>query len=668
MTLLHQLYATVSAFLLALLIGSVVVSDTTNRIERAEQLQRNVQRVATALQGRTLVWEADGAEVADAFIGNGLYRRITITAPDGSVLVRRERPVVSVDVPAWFVRLHNSAPLQHPLVIDDRPVGTVEAVIDSGRVAANAWRRSLMLLGWLAALLVLAIGLIHYLVGRSLRPLRLVVAQANALSQRDYPIVAALPATPELRDVTVALNRVSTTLRKMVDTQMQAMNRLRDDAYRDHVTGLPNRRFLDLHLQQLIDATDEVHGGALLLLTLRLPPAQDTRLARVAHAALLVQTAAMIKAALLADAGPDYFVARYADGGFAISVSPATERETMALSVRLLAGLQQLRVSEPADDDVWQEAASNDDASGANEVSQISHIGHIGIALYRHQSAAQWLAEAESALRIAQARGPNSQQLHLSTIDAMAEKSVGRLADFLRSVIEQKNIILHLQPVLACGNALTLLQYEVLLRAVGDDGQLIAAAYFVPMAKRLGLMQQIDRLVVTEVVTRLQQKRYGDIRVAVNLSPTSMQDVGFINWLLATLRDNPIAAHRIAFEVSEIGVLEQLDTLTPLVDKVRQLGAQFGIDRVGRGFSSFDYLSSLPLDYLKIDGSFVRGIQLLGDNRDNQLLLDSICKVAHGLDVIVIAEAVETDEEWQCLRGLQLDGVQGYGVGMPAEI
>lgn len=665
MTLLHQLYATVSAVLLALLIGSVVVSDTTSRIERAEQLQRNVQRVATALQGRTLVWEADGAEVADAFIGNGLYRRITITAPDGVVLVRRERPVVPVDVPAWFIRLHNSAPLQHPLAINDRPVGTVEAVIDTERVAANAWRRSLMLLGWFVALLVLAIGLIHYLVGRSLRPLRQVVAQASALSQRDYPIVAALPVTPELRDVTVALNRLSTTLRKMVDTQMQGMNRLRDDAYRDHVTGLPNRRFLDLHLQQLVDATDEVHGGALLLLTLRLPPAQDTRLARIAHAALLVQTAAMIKTALQADAGPDYFVARHADGGFAISVSPATERETMALSVRLLAGLQQLRLNEPVDDDVWNEAASNNNASATSEVSQ---IGHIGIALYRHQGAAQWLAEAESALRIAQARGPNSQQLHLSTIDAMPEKSVGRLADFLRSVIEQKNIILHLQPVLACGNALTLLQYEVLLRAVGDDGQLIAAAHFVPMAKRLGLMQQIDRLVVSEVVTRLQQKRYGDIRVAVNLSPTSMQDVGFINWLLATLRDNPIAAHRIAFEMSEIGVLEQLDTLTPLVKKVRQLGTQFGIDRVGRGFSSFDYLSSLPLDYLKIDGSFVRAIQLLGDNRDNQLLLDSICKVAHGLDVIVIAEAVETDEEWQCLRGLQLDGVQGYGVGMPAEI
>lgn len=660
MTLLHQLYVTVTALLLSLFVGSVVIGDANSRTERQEQLQRNLQRVAQAMHGRTLVWEADGPEVGDAFIDNGPYRRITITATDGSLLVKRERPITAVETPAWFVRLHDSTPLVRPLVIDDRPVGTVEAVIDTPRIAAIAWRRTMILLGWFAAALVLSIGLITYLVGRSLQPLRLVVAQANALSQRDYPIQDALPATPELRDVTIALNRLSTTLRKMVDAQMQAINRLRDDAYRDRVTGLPNRRFLDLHLQQLVDAADEVHGGALLLLMLRLPPADDTRLARVTHDALLLQTAAMIKSVVQTDAGPDYFIARYADAGFAISVSPASEREALALAVRLVAGLQQ---GWSAGDD-----GGNRNGDSVPGLAEAGQVGHVGVALHRHQSANQWLAEADAALRVAQARGPNTQHLHLSTVEASAEQSVSRLADFLRTVIEQKNIILHLQPVLACGNQLTLLQYEVLIRAVGDDGRLMAAAHFVPMAKRLGLMQQIDRLVVIEVISRLQQKRYGDIRVAVNLSPTSIQDAGFVSWLLAALRDNVIAANRIAFEISEIGVLEQLEALGPLVEQIRQHGAQFGIDRVGRGFSSFDYLSSLPLDYLKIDGSFVRGIHLQRDNRDNQLLLDSICKVAHGLEAIVIAEAVETDEEWQFLRGLQIDGVQGYGVGMPAEI
>lgn len=135
--------------------------------------------------------------------------------------------------------------------------------------------------------------------------------------------------------------------------------------------------------------------------------------------------------------------------------------------------------------------------------------------------------------------------------------------------------------------------------------------------------------------------------------------------MYAALHDAPDAASHIAFEVSEIGILNQLDSLSTVVDHLRRLGAQFGIDRVGRGFAPFDYLATLTLDYLKIDGSLVRGIDL---HRDNQLLLDSICKVAHGLNMIVIAESVETDEEWHCLGKLFIDGVQGYGVGMPAEI
>ena len=668
MNVLRQLYIVVSSLLIALFFGSVVSSEIATRSERQDQLQRSVQRVARAMHGRTLVWQNDGPDLADAFIDSGPYRQVSITGTDGSLLVRRERPVTPAEVPEWFIQVEQSAPLVLPLQIDDRPIGTVEAVVDTPYIAAIVWHRNLVLLGWFVAIWLLLLVLITLLVSRYLRPLRLVVAQANALSQRDYPIQQVLPTTPELRDVTLALNRLSTTLRKMVDAQMQAMNRLRDDAYRDRVTGLPNRRFLDLHLQQLIDGAEQSVGGAVLLLSMQLPPLKELRQANFHFDALLIEAAAMIKATTQADAGPDYFIARYGETDFAVSISPASEREVLTLAVRLLAGLQKMRRQagqERHQVDEFGELGKLTEVAELTQVTEVILVGHAGIAFYRRQSVAQWLSDADSALRVAQARGPNTQHLHLSGIETMGEQSVSQMADFLRTVIEQKNIILHLQPVLATGNPLVLLQYEVLLRAVGDDGGLITAAYFVPMAKRLGLIQQIDRLVIDEVLLRLRQKRYGAIRVAVNLSAASMHDSGFISWLLAALRNAPAAAQCIAFEISEIGILEQMEALRPLVEQIRQLGAQFGIDRVGRGFSSFDYLSSLPLDYLKIDGSIVRGI---ADQRDNQLLLDSICKVAHGLDVTVIAETVETDEEWQFLRGLQIDGVQGYGVGMPAEI
>lgn len=661
MTLLQQLYAIVTGIFIMLFFGSVKIDDMIFHAETSAQLQRMMQSQSALRHAGAALSVADADALADALFASGVVREATVRDRFNTQLAHRtvrvspplfeSLPVPSptANPPAWFPPLRDSTPiLSQPLHVDGRLVGTVVAVIDPRQITAITWQHGATRLEWFAAVWLLTLLLIHMTVMRSLRPLLQVVAQADALPQRAYPIQHALPATPQLRSVVMALNRLSTTLRAMVDTQTQAVNRLRDAAYRDRQTGLPNRRFLELHLQQLLASGDEFASGALVIVEVRALALPVERLGRRANASMLRQVVAMVEAATQQDAGPDYFIARWSDTGFAISVTPTSEREALAFGERLALGLRQ---------DALPAADTHDNS------------GHIGIALYYRQSLGQWLAEADSALRSAQAKGPDAPHLHASSHPVAVEETpaltAARMADFLRAMVDQKNTILHLQPVLACSNRLNLLQYEVLLRAVGDDGNLLTATAFIPMAKRLGLMPQIDRLVVTEVLVRLRQKRYGAIRLAVNLSIVSLRDPDFCAWLYASLHDDPDAASRIAFEVSEIGILDQIDTLRTVVDQLRRLGAQFGIDRVGRGFAPFDYLSSLTLDYLKIDGSLVRGIQL---ERDNQLLLDSICKVAHGLDVLVIAESVESDEEWHCLGELPIDGVQGYGVGMPAEI
>ena len=642
MTVLHQLYAMAVAAFIMLFAGSVVVDDQMMQSAYRTQLRQIVQRYLVAQVEHGAFSAVEPTALAETLLDSGPYRDITVTDHADKILGHRHRLVASTELPDWLLACYERPPLQ--LSITGTQIGSITAAFDRVSMATRAWDRSLVLLGWFCTTLVAALLLIRLILLRCLLPLQTVVLQADALSRRDYPIQHALPATPQLRNVVVALNRLSAALRNMVDAQMQAMNRLRDDAYRDRLTGLANRRFFELHLEQLLAATDEFDSGALILLSVRMPVATVDRIARVNGDALLVQTAAMIKEATRLDVGHDDFIARLSNTTFAISVTPASEREALAFAEHLAKGVQQLH---------QQIFGKEDDA------------GHVGVALYDRQNAVQWLAEAESALLIAQSKGPNAQHLYPVKSDRVAVRSTDHLADFLRAVIDQKNLILHLQPVLASANRLTLLQYEVLLRAVGENGVLLNAAHFVPTAKRLGLMPQIDRLVVTEVLSRLRQDRYGAIRIAVNLSPASLNDQAFVEWLYTALNEDSLVASKIAFEVVEIGVLDRIDAVRQIVDRVRQSGAQFGIDRVGRGFVSFDYLSSLTLDYLKIDGSFIRGIQ---DQRDNQLLLDSICKVAHGLDVIVIAESVETDEEWHCLGELMIDGVQGYGIGMPAEI
>jgi EAL domain-containing protein (putative c-di-GMP-specific phosphodiesterase class I) len=150
----------------------------------------------------------------------------------------------------------------------------------------------------------------------------------------------------------------------------------------------------------------------------------------------------------------------------------------------------------------------------------------------------------------------------------------------------------------------------------------------------------------------------------VNLFPASLQNKEFVDWLCAELAKVPEAASRLLIEVTEYGMIENVDALRDFIARVLAYGTRAGLDHFGRGFSSFGYLSTLKLDYIKIDGSYVRGIL---NNKDNQFFVESVIKVAHSLEIKVFVVSVETDEELNLLASLGVDGVQGYGVGRPEE-
>jgi len=182
------------------------------------------------------------------------------------------------------------------------------------------------------------------------------------------------------------------------------------------------------------------------------------------------------------------------------------------------------------------------------------------------------------------------------------------------------------------------------------------------MSKRLGLSGEFDRSMITEVLARLASNRYGDVPVAVNIFPASLQNKSLVKWLYVELAKVPNAAKKLQIEISEYGVIENIDALREFISHVSAYGTRVGLDHFGRGFASFGYLSTLKLDYIKIDGSYVRGIL---ENKDNQFFIESVIKVAHGLEVKVYAVSVETEAEWNMLANMGIDGVQGYGVGMP---
>ena len=183
-----------------------------------------------------------------------------------------------------------------------------------------------------------------------------------------------------------------------------------------------------------------------------------------------------------------------------------------------------------------------------------------------------------------------------------------------------------------------------------------------PQAERTGLARNLDRAAVSTLMRHIHAHPNIGQLYAVNLSAGSVQDHDFVDWLCNQLQAQPGCAACLVFEVPEYGVLGNVDAMRHLSERVTALGGACAIDHFGRGFSAFGYMRTLRIRYVKIDGSYTRGID---SNKDNQFFVQALIRTLHGIDVQVIAENVETAAEEQTLISLGVDGLQGYLLGKP---
>jgi len=291
-------------------------------------------------------------------------------------------------------------------------------------------------------------------------------------------------------------------------------------------------------------------------------------------------------------------------------------------------------------------------------------VGHVGIAYHQGEgTASELLSRADMALRSAEGRGANAWALYDENVVARSSvHTAGEWLARLRDVIEHRRIILHFQPVRRRRDR-SVLHCEVLARIPGADGETLPAGIFIPMAERHALGPAFDRAVIELVLEQLARHPEGPT-LAVNLSPASVHDAEFGGWLAGRLQQAPEQARRMVLEATEYGVASDQDAVERFVRGVASTAAGFGLDHFGVGAASFGYLRRFRLAYIKVDGSYIRGID---GTADNQFLVQSVADIAHGLDIPVIAESVETEAEWNILDQLHVDAAQGYFVGRPGE-
>lgn len=278
------------------------------------------------------------------------------------------------------------------------------------------------------------------------------------------------------------------------------------------------------------------------------------------------------------------------------------------------------------------------------------------------------LVQADIACHIAKRSGRN--RIHVYEGDdkqnmAAMSEDMGWAAR-IKSAIDQNLFVIACQPILDTQTK-AIQHYEVLLRMRGDDGSLILPAGFLPSADRFGLMRAVDRWVIQNAIEILGKSidKGKIIHFAINLSAKSLEEPDTFDVITAALEKNGVQPTSVTFEITENIAIANLSAAVEFLNKLRALGCKTALDDFGVGYSSFAYLKDLPIDYVKIDGSFVKNLQ---NDMLHITMVRSMNDIAHAMGLKTVAEYVDSADCLEKLQEIGIDLVQGFYMGKPRVI
>ena len=420
--------------------------------------------------------------------------------------------------------------------------------------------------------------------------------------------------------------------------------RLANLAAHDSLTGLINRRELERLLQDSLDGRGR-HFSHLLYLDLDQFKQVNDLCGHSAGDQLLRQLASHLLGHMPAQAE----LGRIGGDEFAVLLVEEDSEAALHQAERLRAVVQQFVFS-----------------SGGQPFRLHASIGVLALdsGVGDWEEALNW---ADSASVMAKNQGRNRVHLFNPADGALIEHQRQlQWITRLRDAIERQHFELFFQPVRALQADESGWHYEVLLRYRDpDSGEWVAPGRFLAAAERYGLLREIDRWVLSRLCRWLgdnPQHLARLKRVNVNLSAPSLLDPQFHELLDELIASHRLPADKLCIEVTEMVALGELATSASWIEELRSRGMQVALDDFGSGFASYAYLRHLPLDLLKIDGTFIHGIE---HDPINRAMVGSMVQIARQLGLRTVAEFVESDSTLKCLRDLGIDYAQGYFIDHP---
>jgi diguanylate cyclase (GGDEF)-like protein len=641
MSLFKQLLIAICLFLLAAFAGSFVVSLESSRDQYANQLRSHAQDAATAL-GLSLTANIDDPTMVELVVSSlfdsGYYSSIRVVDLEtGEPIVERQAEPDAGSTPAWFLDLIDLRPEGGDAIVSRgwQQAARVEVVSHPVFAAARLWQSTLGMLGWLVLCGVVSALLGALLLRRQLRPLDDMVEQSQAITRREFLSVPQLPETPELRRVVLAMNLMVEKLKALFDEEARRSERLREEAYHDSLTGLSNRRHFDMQLQARLSGEDQAVSGYMLLLRIKDLMGLNQRLGGARTDELLRAVATQMRQLT----GDRYLIGRTRGGEFALLAVGLDRLEAERLAEHLEQGLASLQQT---------------------GLSDCLPVAHIGLTAFTHEQTVGGLyAALDEALALASSQARRAWACHEPAAAAPVAEQHRDWHHLLDSVLENGLLQLYFQPVMSAGDPKHLIHSKVLARLVDGSGDLLPAARFLPWLERFGWTARLDLTMLRQALAHLEIHH---TPLAVSLCGATLRDADAREQLFDLLARHGEVAGLLTLELDEAQLPDQAD-LEQLTRRLRQLGFGLGVQHFGGRFSMIGNLARLGLGYLKVDGSYIRGVDT---EDDKHLFIQAMQRAAHSIDLPLIAEQVETEGEWLTLCALGFEGGQGRLLGNPA--
>lgn len=426
------------------------------------------------------------------------------------------------------------------------------------------------------------------------------------------------------------------TERKQAEARIQYM------AHHDALTGLPNRSWLVERLELLLERTNpgEIEGAVMFIDLDHFKSVNDS-LGHHSGDLMLQKLAERIERCVRRSD----IVSRLGGDEFLVVLSPIdTPDQAATMAERIMRAL-----SDPI------EIESHKVAAGCS----------VGIALYPRDgmSADELIKNADTAMYLAKEKGRGNYQFFTQSLSDIAFESFATESR-LREAIKAQHFVLHYQPQVRVTDG-NLVGVEALIRWDDPERGLLPPDQFVPIAEQRGLIQAIGLWVLREACAqnkRWQDKRLPRVPVAVNLSPLQFKQPNFVAEIARVLQETGLEAEYLEIELTESLLVDDAVLMTRTLHELKSLGVKLTIDDFGTGYSSLSYLKYYPIDKLKIDRSFVHNVP---HDQDNAAITTAIVNMAKSLDMVALAEGVETSAQLQFLHGLNCEQVQGFMIARP---